>query len=597
MKSIELLAPARDFVVAKAAIDYGADALYIGAGNFGARAAATNSTIDIRRVIDYAHRFGVRVYVTMNTLLYDSELSEAERVAREVVDAGADALIVQDMAYLRMGLPIELHASTQVCNMTPERVRFLGECGFARVILERGLSLAQINEICSATDVDIETFVHGAICVGYSGRCFLSRSISSRSGNRGECSQPCRLTYDLVDASGRKIIEGKHLLSVRDMNLSHRLGELLDAGVSSFKIEGRLKDERYIKNVVAHYRRSLDVAIAEREGLCRSSYGTTTYDFTPDPAKSFTRGESEYFFDGKRRGVASFDTPKSVGEYIGRVVRSSARWFELDREHTIAAGDGICFSATGTNVNSVEGVRIFPNRMEGISVGVDIFRNYDHRFSLSLDRSRTRRVLRVDVRVKMSEDVISMEFTRADDSLSCEIVRHGNFAPATNEEKMMQTLHSQLAKMGDTHFTLGELLLEGSIRFVPASLISDMRREGLSRLAEVGFTMQHKPFVENLSAQFPDKALSCEDNVTNRLAEEFYRSHGVERIAPPLEAADDMSGERVMRSAYCLRREIGECLKENPRLKGELFLQRGAYRYRLDFDCRRCEMSLIKCER
>ncbi len=597
MKSIELLAPARDFVAAKAAIDYGADALYIGAGNFGARAAATNSTIDIRRVIDYAHRFGVRVYVTMNTLLYDSELSEAERVAREVVDAGADALIVQDMAYLRMGLPIELHASTQVCNMTPERVRFLSECGFARVILERGLSLAQINEICSATDVDIETFVHGAICVGYSGRCFLSRSISSRSGNRGECSQPCRLTYDLVDASGRKIIEGKHLLSVRDMNLSNRLGDMLDAGVSSFKIEGRLKDERYIKNVVAHYRRSLDVAIAEREGLCRSSYGTTTYDFTPDPAKSFTRGESEYFFDGKRRGVASFDTPKSVGEYMGRVVRSSARWFELDREHTIAAGDGICFSATGTNVNSVEGGRIFPNRMEGISVGVDIFRNYDHRFSQSLDRSRTRRALRVDVRVKMSEDVISMEFTRVDDSLSCEIVRHGNFAPATNEEKMMQTLHSQLAKMGDTHFTLGELSLEGSIRFVPASLISDMRREGLSRLAEVGFTMQHKPFVENLSAQFPDKALSCEENVTNRLAEEFYRSHGVERIASPLEATDDMSGERVMRSAYCLRREIGECLMEKPRLKGELFLQRGAYRYRLDFDCRRCEMSLIKCER
>lgn len=597
MKSIELLAPARDFVAAKAAIDYGADALYIGAGNFGARAAATNSTIDIRRVIDYAHRFGVRVYVTMNTLLYDSELSEAERVAREVVDAGADALIVQDMAYLRMGLPIELHASTQVCNMTPERVRFLSECGFARVILERGLTLAQINEICSATDVDIETFVHGAICVGYSGRCFLSRSISSRSGNRGECSQPCRLTYDLVDASGRKIIEGKHLLSVRDMNLSNRLGDMLEAGVSSFKIEGRLKDERYIKNVVAHYRRSLDVAIAEREGLCRSSYGTTTYDFTPDPAKSFTRGESEYFFDGKRRGVASFDTPKSVGEYMGRVVRTSARWFELDREHTIAAGDGICFSATGTNVNSVEGVRIVPNRMEGISVGVDIFRNYDHRFSQSLDRSRTRRVLRVDVRVKMSEDVISMEFTRADDSLSCEIVRHGNFAPATNTEKMMQTLHSQLAKMGDTHFTLGELSLEGSIRFVPASLISDMRREGLSRLAEVDFTMQHKPFVENLSAQFPDKALSCEENVTNRLAEEFYRSHGVESIAPPLEAADDMSGERVMRSAYCIRREIGECLKENPRLKGELFLQRGTYRYRLDFDCRRCEMSLIKCER
>lgn len=597
MKSIELLAPARDFVAAKAAIDYGADALYIGAGNFGARAAATNSIEDIRRVIDYAHRFGVRVHVTMNTLLYDNELESAERMAREVVGAGADALIVQDMAYLRMGLPVELHASTQVCNMTPERVRFLGDCGFARVILERGLTLDEIRRICAVSPAEIECFVHGAICVGYSGRCFLSRSMSPRSGNRGECSQPCRLTYDLVDDSDCRIIEGKHLLSVRDMNLSQRVGDMLDAGVTSFKIEGRLKDERYIKNVVAHYRRELDDAIASREGLRRSSYGVTIYDFTPEPSKSFTRGESEYFFDGKRAGVASFDTPKSVGEYLGRVVRTSARWFELDAQHSVSAGDGLYFAATGTNVNSVEGSRIFPNRMEGITLGTEIFRNYDHRFTQALDRSRTRRTLSVDVRVRMSTDSVTLSFTRVDDGASCEVVRDGDYQTATNEEKMLATLKQQIAKMGDTHFVLRELAVEGEVLFVPASVIADMRREGLAQLSVQYFKMQHKVFVENESPLFPDRELQRDENVTNHLAEEFYRAHGVESIAPPLEASDDMTAERVMRSAYCLRREIGECLKKNPRVKGPLYLQRGSYRYRLDFDCSRCEMSLIKCER
>lgn len=314
MKLVELLAPAKDYAAAAAAVDYGADAVYIGGARFGARQAAGNSAEEIARVVEYAHRFGVRVHATLNTLVWDDELEAAERQARSLIDAGVDALIVQDMALRRMDLPVELHASTQVSNRTPEGARFLGEAGFARVILERNLTLEEIRAICAATAAEVECFVHGAVCVGYSGRCFLSRSMSARSGNRGACSQPCRLTWDLTDGKGRTWIAGKHLLSVRDMNLSQRIGDLLDAGVTSFKIEGRLKDLAYIRNVVAHYRRAVDEALALRPGLVRSSVGESVPDFTPDPSKSFTRGESDYFLDGKRAGVASFDTPKAVGE-------------------------------------------------------------------------------------------------------------------------------------------------------------------------------------------------------------------------------------------------------------------------------------------
>ncbi|MDE7070138.1 MAG: U32 family peptidase, partial [Alistipes sp.] len=343
LETIELLAPARDFEAAVAAVDYGADALYMGGARFGARHAAGNSAETIARVAEYAHQYGVRVHATLNTLLYDDELEAAERQARELIAAGVDALIVQDQAFRRMNLPVELHASTQMCNRTPEQARFLERCGYARVILERALSLDEIRAVRAACGVELECFVHGAICVGYSGRCFLSRSMSERSGNRGACSQPCRLPYDLKDAGGRTILGGRHLLSVRDLNLSARLGELIDAGISSFKIEGRLKDVGYIKNVVAHYRREIDRALLERPRLRRASDGESVPDFRPDPAKSFTRGESEYFFGGRRRGVASFDTPKAVGQPLGRVSQVGRGWFRLEKPADLAPGDGLCF--------------------------------------------------------------------------------------------------------------------------------------------------------------------------------------------------------------------------------------------------------------
>lgn len=600
VKTVELLAPAKDYASAVAAVDYGADAVYIGGAKFGARQAAGNSTEEIARVVEYARRYGVRVHAALNTLVWDDELEEAERQARELIAAGVDALIVQDMALRRMSLPVELHASTQVCNSTPEGARFLGEAGFARVILERNLSLAEIRAICSATAAEVECFVHGAICVGFSGRCFLSRSMSGRSGNRGACSQPCRLAWDLTDGRGRTYIAGKHLLSVRDMNLSHRIGDLLDAGVTSFKIEGRLKDTNYIKNVVAYYRRAVDEALAVRPGFVRSSAGESVPDFTPDPSKSFTRGESEYFFAGKRPGVASFDTPKAVGEYVGRVAKVFGNGFTLLGEAELAPGDGICFitphGVTGTNVNAAEGRRIVPNRMEGIVVGAEVYRNSDRLFNLRLERSRTRRVIPATAVAEVSAEGFAITYTDCE-GVTASAARTVPLDRAKNPGANASALRVQAMKSGDTIFAVRDAEVRGAEWFVPASLAAEVRREALSALDEArrNRPLEHRILPENPAARYPSERLTAEENVTNRLAEAFYRDHGVREIERGLDLAPTTAGHRVMRSAYCIRREIGECLRERPQLRGDLYLEHGAHRYRLEFDCAACEMSLIDC--
>ena len=600
VKTVELLAPAKDYASAVAAVDYGADAVYIGGAKFGARQAAGNSAEEIARVVEYARRYGVRVHAALNTLVWDDELVEAERQARELIAAGVDALIVQDMALRRMSLPVELHASTQVCNSTPEGARFLGEAGFARVILERNLSLAEIRAICSATAAEVECFVHGAICVGFSGRCFLSRSMSGRSGNRGACSQPCRLAWDLTDGRGRTYIAGKHLLSVRDMNLSHRVGDLLDAGVTSFKIEGRLKDTNYIKNVVAYYRRAVDEALAVRPGFVRSSAGESVPDFTPDPSKSFTRGESEYFFAGKRPGVASFDTPKAVGEYVGRVAKVFGNGFTLLGEAELAPGDGICFitphGVTGTNVNAAEGRRIVPNRMEGIVVGAEVYRNSDRLFNLRLERSRTRRVIPATAVAEVSAEGFAITYTDCE-GVTASAARTVPLDRAKNPGANASALRVQAMKSGDTIFAVRDAEVRGAEWFVPASLAAEVRREALSALDEArrNRPLEHRILPENPAARYPSERLTAEENVTNRLAEAFYRDHGVREIERGLDLAPTTAGHRVMRSAYCIRREIGECLRERPQLRGDLYLEHGAHRYRLEFDCAACEMSLIDC--
>lgn len=597
---IELLSPARNYDAAIAAIDCGADALYIGAESFGARRGATNTTDDIARVVDYAHLFGVKVFVTLNTILYERELREAEALARRLIDVGVDALIVQDMAYREMNLPVELHASTQVCNMTPEGAKFLEDSGFSRVILERALSLEEIKAIREATEVDLECFIHGAICVGHSGRCYLSRSQSSRSGNRGECSQPCRLTYDLVTERGEKLISGKHLLSVKDFDLSERIGDLIDAGVVSFKIEGRLKDDNYIKNVVSYYRRKIDEAIASRPECQRASVGRSEIEFDPDPKKSFTRDGGEYMFAGKRAGVASFLTPKAVGEYVGCVATTSKRDFRLVGKVALNAGDGICVitpeGIVGTNVNRVEGNTIEPNRMEGIKAGMEVYRNYDHRFTQAVERSRTRRAVEAKCSLILSADGISVTYTD-EEGLSVSVARGMALDGSKSVDKMRAVAEEQMAKSGDSIFRVVSVDVAGAEWFATAKMLAEVRREALSMLAakRMTRTMEHDIRTDSGEARFPVQRLGAEYNVVNSLSRRFYLKHGVEHIIDGLDLWATTLGERVMESSYCLRREIGECLKKGTKLRERLYIEHGRHRYRLDFDCAKCRMSLIDC--
>ena len=597
---IELLSPARNYDAAIAAIDCGADALYIGAESFGARRGATNTTDDIARVVDYAHLFGVKVFVTLNTILYERELKEAEALARRLIAIGVDALIVQDMAYREMNLPVELHASTQVCNMTPEGAKFLEDSGFSRVILERALSLEEIKAIREATEVDLECFIHGAICVGHSGRCYLSRSQSSRSGNRGECSQPCRLTYDLVTERGEKLISGKHLLSVKDFDLSERIGDLIDAGVVSFKIEGRLKDDNYIKNVVSYYRRKIDEAIASRPECQRASVGRSEIEFDPDPKKSFTRDGGEYMFAGKRAGVASFLTPKAVGEYVGCVATTSKRDFRLVGKVALNAGDGICVitpeGIVGTNVNRVEGNTIEPNRMEGIRAGMEVYRNYDHRFTQAVERSRTRRAVEAKCGLMLSADGISVTYTD-EEGLSVSVARSMALDGSKSVDKMRAVAEEQMAKSGDSIFRVVSVDVKGAEWFATAKMLAEVRREALSMLAakRMTRTMEHDIRTDSGEARFPVQRLGAEYNVVNSLSRRFYLKHGVEHIVDGLDLWATTLGERVMESSYCIRREIGECLKKGTKLRERLYIEHGRHRYRLDFDCAKCRMSLIDC--
>jgi putative protease len=473
----------------------------------------------------------------------------------------------------------------------------------------------------------------------------------SRSGNRGDCTQPCRLAYDLVEIGGpddpsgdtdnpggsgasggeRILMRGKHLLSMRDLDLSARLGELLDAGVSSFKIEGRLKDAAYVRNVVSHYRRRLDKALAGRPGLRRASVGRSEPDFTPDPAKSFTRGNggTEYFLDGPRRGVGSLHTPKAMGESVGTVDRTGCertgnRFFTLRGPSAmLAAGDGICFFASGvmrgTNINRVEGPRIYPDKGDDIASGTEIFRNYDHSFVRALERSRMKRRIAVAARLSVSPSVVEVVFTD-ETGLSAAARCDGVFEPARDVAKMSATIREQLARDGDTIFEVTGVSIEASAGagnesasaalFVPVSTLARLRREGLERLLEARMALppRRSPAVENSTEPFPRTRLASTENVTNRLAERFWRDHGVTEIAPALELTGTTEGSDetaavteeapAMRTRYCIRREIGECLRENPgphensRPHGELQIVHGATRWRLDFDCEKCEMAI-----
>lgn len=603
--AVELLAPARDADLAIEAIRHGADAIYIGASSHGARAAAGNTQADIARVVEYAHGFGVRVYVTLNTLVYDNELSEVERLIRELYIIGVDALIVQDLGILRMDIPpIALHASTQCDIRTPAKARFLQDLGFSQLVLPRELSLDEIAAVRAVTDVPLEAFVHGALCVSYSGDCQASFLATGRSANRGECSQICRLPYDLYDGSGQLLVRGKHLLSLRDMNRSAEVMSMLEAGITSFKIEGRLKDCSYVKNITAFYRRTIDSIIEASGGrYVRSSSGSVTHRFEPSPEKSFNRGFTDYFLHGPVRKMASTDTPKWVGEEVGAVVSCSGNKIavRLRPGMHINNGDGLgYFNAKGVfegfRVNRADGSSIYTMRPVPVPHGAVLYRNHDHSYEDMMGGETASRTIGVRFTLRPLSWGVALD--ACDDRGNAVTVTAGcELSPARSPQN--DTRLRTLGKLGGTIYALEALDDRAADSFIPASLLADMRRRAVGMLGSaqrITYRYDYRK-AESAGAKVPATTLTYHDNVANRLAEGVYRDHGASVGARALEASRTVAGAEpvVMTTRYCLRRELGHCLKEKSGAgwKGPLTLAADGFDLRLDFDCANCRMHVI----
>lgn len=603
---LELLAPARDLICGMAAINHGADAVYIGAPRFGARTAAGNSLRDIEKLVVHAHQFSARVYIALNTLFTDRELEEATGLAHQLYNLGADALIIQDMGLLECELPpIPLHASTQTNNRTAEKVRFLEQAGFRQVVLARELSLAEIKEIRAQTTVPLEFFIHGALCVSYSGQCYISEMVSGRSANRGECAQFCRHQYSLRDAAGRVLEKDRYLLSLKDLDLSAHLRELIVAGISSFKIEGRLKDVHYVKNVTAFYRQLLDTQIEHDPYLGHGSSGRCDFPFVPDPAKSFNRGRTDYFLNGPRNTPGQPDTSKSLGERLGRVVKSERMVFTLSTTAELHNGDGLCyFDATGTLIglkaNRVEGEKIFHRERSSPPVGTEIYRNHDVTFLKELSGSDQCRSLRVELLIEETVGGLSCHVKDEDGVCSLyELPLAKEVARQTGVSSGL--IERQMQKSGGTVFQVAAVAVKVSdTLFVRAAEINELRRLAFAGHIEERLRQYRREEPALASKQTPwlSTRVTYLDNITNKKAEAFYRRHGVTEF---FYAKDGLAGEQnvaLMTTRYCIKAQLGLCPKMGAgkavRMKEPLALTDNTGEYELEFDCRQCEMVVRK---
>lgn len=603
---IELLAPAKNLECGLEAIRHGADAVYIGAPKYGARAAAGNSLDDLRQLADYAHQFGARVYVTLNTIVYDDELAEVEALVWQLYRMGIDALIVQDMALLTMNLPpIELHASTQTDNRTPEKVQFLHSVGFSQVVLARELSLDDIAKIHSACPVPLEAFVHGALCVSYSGQCYASQACFGRSANRGECAQFCRLPFTLEDADGRIIERDRHLLSLKDMNRSAHLEAMMDAGVRSFKIEGRLKDVTYVKNITAYYRQAIDKILARRPEYRRASQGVSTYTFTPQPDKSFNRGFTDYYITGRRTDVTSFATPKSVGEPIGHVKEVGRGFITVSSAKALHNGDGLCYIderglLQGFRVNRVEGTRLFLKDMpRTLRARTPLFRNYDQEFERLLSRPSAER--RIPVTMRLYEVPFGFALTLADAqgrnatvSLTCDK------EPARTEQRA--GIETQLAKLGGTILMAERVDIDFTANwFIPSSVVADMRRraveayERVCKLKNENSKLRVNTTAPSAQSTISGGQLSYLVNIANQRAEDFYRAHGAVQVSPAFEL-NAPKGATLMFCRHCLRYAMGWCPRnggvKSPYREPYTLVSADGRRFALEFDCKQCIMMV-----
>ncbi|MDD5098223.1 MAG: U32 family peptidase [Candidatus Pacebacteria bacterium] len=600
---LELLAPAKNLKGGMAAVNAGADAVYIGAPKFGARSSAGNSLEDIKKLIEYAHDFRVRVYITINTILYDNELKEARDLIWDLYKIGADGIIFQDMAILEMDLPsIPLIASTQCDNYDLERIKFLESIGIKRVILARELSLEQVKEIRKNTNLELETFVHGALCASFSGRCYLSHSINGGSANRGECIQACRLNYSLIDNKGKTIADNKPLLCLKDFNLSNHLEELIDAGVTSFKIEGRLKDEDYVSNVVAYYRKKIDEIIKNKK-IEKTSQGDVFYGFEPDVDKTFNRSYTTYFLKEREKNILS-QSPKSIGKLLGRVKIASRKSFVLDRDVKVNNGDGLCFfdkqgNIQGSNVNQVEGNEIFLNDARGLRMGTAIYRNLDTGFLKEIENNPCKRLIPLSFLFKEEKDGVSLKATDNEYSAVNIFLKQEN-QKADKKEVAEENIKNQLSKLGGTIFYAKEIKVEwaGPI-FMPISLINDLRRRAIDEMYSKrrGKYNRETMVFKKSEVPFIQKHLSYEWNVSNKLSQEFYKRHGVESIEPAFELMKNNNGKKVMTTKHCLRHYLGYCLREKDgvKLKEPLFLiSNKGHGFSLKFDCENCQMEVYK---
>ncbi|MDO9153977.1 MAG: U32 family peptidase [Paludibacter sp.] len=599
---VELLSPAKNLECGLAAINHGADAVYIGASQFGARAAAGNSIDDIETLVKYAHQYRSKVFVALNTILTDDQLPEAEKLILQIYNAGADALIVQDMGILKMNLPpIPLHASTQTDNRTVEKVRFLQDVGCSRVVLARELTLQQITEISLQTNVELEAFVHGALCVSYSGQCYMSQANCGRSANRGQCAQYCRLPYKLEDNDGNILIKNKHLLSLKDLDLSESLDLMMKAGVMSFKIEGRLKDADYVKNITAFYRQKLDAILEGNTQYKKASAGKTTFFFESKPEKSFRRGNTDYFLHGRHAGIYQPETPKSLGEPIGKVTYIGRNFFEMHNGHLLNNGDGLCFinkhgDLTGFRVNRVERKQIFPADMPRMDEGVFLYRNQDQAFEKILKGKTAERKIAIQIIFKETEIGFSIEMTDEEGiSAIFEIVADKQLAQ--KPDTVIDNIRNQLSKLGNTIYEAANIDIQlDSPWFFPASQLSEWRRLAIERLDTIrANTYVREKKRKAINANYPTKQLTYLGNVTNKLADIFYREHGVNEIEPGFEVKA-AEGVPLMFTKHCIKYEMGWCPQEGhkPTFNEPLFLKNNDQRYELRFDCVKCEMQIVK---
>ncbi|MCQ2237263.1 MAG: U32 family peptidase [Bacteroidales bacterium] len=607
---IELLAPARDIECAKAALNHGADAIYIGAPKFSARKAASVSTEDITEIVQIAHLYKARVFVALNTLLYDKELEEAKKIAWDMYHAGVDALIVQDYALLQMRdmPPIELHSSTQMDNRTAERAKYHESQGFKQVVLARELSLEQIKEIADKTTVRLEAFIHGALCVSYSGRCFMSQAICGRSANRGECSQPCRLPYTILSSEGETIASNNYALSLRDNNQTENIEKMMLAGVSSFKIEGRLKDPSYVANITLHYRRIIDDIITRHPEYIRSSEGIVKTQLTADPERSFNRGFTTYFMNGRQRDIHNPITPKSMGQPLGKACRVTKNSFSIDKcKVGVNNNDGLCFikgnKLIGIKVNKVENGILFPDKLNGLQNGLMLYRNSDTEFDNLIKQARTIRQIPIDITAGLSpRGDIEVQAIDKEGNIGVATFPCINLSDAKDMSATQRIAEQQLVKTGGTAYTVENLYVEESVCcfFINSSIWNDIRRKALQDLTEKRIAANKPidcPLEIDTQATYPQKEADAQIGVLNNTAKEYLLEHGCTMTEWGYERQTDYKGRTVMTTKHCLMYAMGKCLKQHPEARKMLPLclideEHKNNRYTVMCDCANCQMII-----